>query len=58
MPSMISPQPNVKLVGGYVTSVSHMLSMAFDDPTMDADLRSGLNAHEIGLGEEEQPHVW
>ena len=48
---MISPQTSVKVVGGYGTSVSYMLAMAFDDPSMDADLRETLDAHEIVLGE-------
>ena len=39
MPATISPQTSVKLVGGYGTSAEHMLAMAFDDPTMDDDLR-------------------
>ncbi len=39
-------------VGGYSTSVSYMLTMAFDDPSMDADLREALAAHEIVLGKE------
>ena len=30
----------------------HMLAMAFDDPTMDEDLRMALAAHEIVLEEE------
>ena len=33
------PQTSVKVVGGQVTSVNHMLTMAFDDPSMD-DLRA------------------
>jgi hypothetical protein len=47
--SLISPQTSVKLVGGYGTSVSHVLAMAFDDPSMDEDLRRTLDAHEIML---------
>ncbi len=45
MLSIISPQTNVKLIGGYGTSVAHthMLAMAFDDPTMDEDLRTALD---------------
>jgi hypothetical protein len=42
MPAMSSPQTNVKVVGGRGTSVSHMLAMAFNDPTMDDDLRETL----------------
>jgi hypothetical protein len=34
----------MKVIGGYDTSVSHMLAMAFDKPTMDADLRTALAA--------------
>jgi hypothetical protein len=30
--------------------VAHMLAMAFDDPSMDADLRATLATHEIMLG--------
>ena len=48
--AMISPQTSVKLVGGHGTSVSHMLTMAFDDPTID-DLRKTLAAYEIVLGD-------
>jgi len=51
MPAMISPQTSVKVVGGFGTSVAHMLTMAFADPTMDADLRETLAANEIVLGE-------
>ncbi len=47
---MISPQTNTKLVGGHGTSLSHMLTMAFDDPTID-DLRKTLAAYEIVLGD-------
>ena len=49
---MISPQTSGKLVGGQVTSVSHTLAMRFDDPSMGADLREGLTAREIVLGDE------
>ena len=35
--------------GGFGTSVTHMLAMAFDDPTMGEDLRRALDAHEIVL---------
>ena len=49
--SLISPQTSVKAVGGQVTSVHHLLTMAFDDPTMDDDLRAALDAHEIVLEE-------
>ena len=52
MPSMISPQTSVKVVGGWGTSVDHTLAMAFDDPSMGAYLRETLDAHEIVLGEE------
>jgi len=46
------PQTGVKVVGGQVTSVFHMLAMAIDDPSMDDDLRQALAAHEIVLGDE------
>ncbi len=52
MPAMISPQTSVKVVGGFGTSVAHMLAMAFDDPSMDAGLRETLAAHEIVIEEE------
>jgi hypothetical protein len=55
--SMISPQTSVKLVGGYGTSVDHVLSMGLDDPDMDDDLRHVLDAHEIVL-EDDWPDVW
>jgi len=42
MPALISPQTSVKVVGGCGTSVTHMLAMAFDDPSMDAYLREAL----------------
>ncbi len=57
MLSMLSPQTSVKLVGGYGTSVDHILAMAFDDPDMDDDLRWTLGAHEVVL-DEEWPDVW
>jgi hypothetical protein len=40
------------LVGGYGTSVTHMLAMAFEGPTMDDDLHEPLAAQVIVLGEE------
>jgi hypothetical protein len=55
--SLISPQTNVKLVGGCGTAVDHVLAMAFDDPSMDDDLRRVLNAHEVVL-DGEWPDVW
>jgi hypothetical protein len=55
--AMISPQTSVKLVGGYGTAVDHVLAMAFDDPSMDDDLRRTLRAHEVLL-EGEWPDVW
>ena len=57
MAAMISPQSSTKLVGGYGTTVDHMLAMAFDDPTMDDDLSETLAAHEIVLGEV-WPDIW
>ena len=50
--SVICPQTSVKVGGGQVTSVLHVLAMALDDPTMDEDLRVALAAHEIVLEEE------
>jgi hypothetical protein len=47
-----SPQTSVKVVGGRGTSVAHMLAMAFDDPSMDADLCETLDAHELVIAEE------
>jgi hypothetical protein len=52
MSAMISPQTSVKVAGGSGTSVTHMLAMAFDDPSMDADLRQTLAAHEIVMDAE------
>jgi hypothetical protein len=52
MLAMINPQTSAKLVGGFSTSVDHVLAMAFDDPTMDDELCRVLNSHEIVLGEE------
>ena len=46
------PRTSIKIVDGYGTSVSHVLALAFDDPSMDDDLRSALAAHEIVLGGE------
>ena len=46
------PQTSVKVVGGQVTSVFHMLAMALDDPAMDDDLRTALAADEIEIGTE------
>jgi hypothetical protein len=45
----ICPQTSVKVVGGRGTSVAHMLATAFQDPTMDDDLRETLAGHEIDL---------
>jgi hypothetical protein len=55
--SLICSQIGVKLVGGYGTSVDHVLAMAFDDPSMDDDLRRTLNAHEVEVGGD-WPDVW
>ena len=52
MPSMISSQASVNVAGGYGTSVAHTLARAFDDPTMDEDLRTALAAHEIEMADE------
>jgi hypothetical protein len=52
MPAMISPQTSVKVVGGYGTSVSHMLAMVFEDPSIDVGLHEPLAAHEVVLGKE------
>ncbi len=49
--AVICPRTSVEIVGGHITTVAHMLAMAFDDPTMD-DLRAALAGHEIVLGEE------
>ena len=35
------------MVGGYGTTVNHVLAMAFDDPSMDDDLCRGLEAHKV-----------
>ena len=50
-------QTSAKVVGGCGTAVDHVLAMAFDDPSMDDDLRRVLNAHEVVL-DEEWPDVW
>jgi hypothetical protein len=55
--SLISPQTSVKVIGGYGTTVSHVLAMQFDDPSMDEDLRRTLNAHEIVL-DGKWPDIW
>jgi hypothetical protein len=57
MLAIISPQTSAKLVGGYGTAVDHILAMAFDDPTMDDDLRRVLDGHEVVL-DGEWPDVW
>src|ERR1022692_3459751 len=43
-PSMISP---AKAVDGHATSIDRVLAMAFNDPTLDDDLRQNLAAYEI-----------
>jgi hypothetical protein len=48
----VCPQTTLKVVGGYGTSMHHMLAMAFDDPSMDEDLRHALEAHGIELEQE------
>ena len=50
--SVICPKTSLKVLDGYGTSVAHMLTMAFDDPTVDGDLRTALTAHEIVLDQE------
>jgi hypothetical protein len=57
MLSVISPQTSVKVVDGYGNAVDHVLAMAFDDPSMDDDLRRVLNAHEVVL-DGEWREVW
>jgi hypothetical protein len=57
MLAIISPQTNVKVVGGYGTAVDHVLAMGFDDPSMDDDLRRVLDAHEVVL-DGKWPDVW
>jgi hypothetical protein len=47
--AVVRPQTSVKCVRGHVTSVGHALSMSFDDPRMDDDLRAAVDAHEIAL---------
>ncbi len=49
---LIDPQTSIKVAGGQITFVFHMLAMALDDPTMDEDLWVALAAHEIVLGDE------
>ena len=49
---MISPQTSVKVFAGYRTSVFHILAIALDDLSMDADFRETLAVHEIETGEE------
>ncbi len=55
--SMICPQTSAKVVGSCGTAIDHVLAMAFDDPSMDDDLRRTLNAHEVVL-EGEWSDVW
>ena len=57
MLAKINPQASTKLVNGHATSVNRMLTVAFDDPTMDDDLRRVLSAHEVVL-DSEWPDVW
>lgn len=57
MRSIISPQTSVKVVGSRGTAVDHVLAMAFDDPSMDDDLRRVLDAHEVVL-DGEWPDIW
>ena len=55
MLAMICPQTSVKVVGRYGTAVDHVLAMAFDDPTMDDDLRQVLAADGANLSVESMP---
>jgi len=48
---------HTKLVGGYGTTVDHVLAMPFDDPLMDDDLCRVLSAHEIVL-DGDWPDIW
>jgi hypothetical protein len=57
MLSIISPQTSIKLVDGYGTAVDHVLAMAFDDPSMDCDLRRAVEAHEVVL-DGDWPDIW
>jgi hypothetical protein len=50
--AVICPQTSLKVVGGFGTSVAHMLTMPFDDSSMDDELWATLVAHEIVLEEE------
>jgi hypothetical protein len=57
MLAMISPQTSAKVVGGYGTTVDHVLAMAFDDPSMDDDLCRTLREHEV-VPSGERPDLW
>ena len=57
MLSVICPQTSTKLVGGYGTTVDHVLAMPFDDPSMDDDLCQVLNVHEVVL-DGDWPDIW
>jgi hypothetical protein len=57
MLSIISPQTSAKVVGGCGTTVDQVLAMAFDDPSMDGNLRRVLDAHEVAL-DGKWPDVW
>jgi hypothetical protein len=50
--SLICPQTSVKVAGGCGSSVAHMLTIAFDDPSMEDDLQASLAAHVIMLDDE------
>ncbi len=47
---MVSPQTSVKVVGGHDKSVEHTLAIAFDDVSMDVDLRETLATTRSSLG--------
>ena len=51
--SVMCPQTSAKVVGGQVTSVFHMLTMALDDTSMDDDLRTALSAPALKRRREE-----
>jgi hypothetical protein len=46
----IDRQTSVKMVGGRGTSVSHMLALVFEDPSMDGDRRDPWLRMRLSLG--------